>query len=252
MIGDYLIVHGTHHRAGTLWFEQIFRDIASEYLLKFQRCRQAELEKDTIFFLEEHSRINLKKLDNVIASHMIRDPRDMCISGYFYHKKCKESWVLSNDSFDWLIHRCGLNRNNFPRNINYQSALNSMDVDDGIAFELLMVTKFMIIQMINFNKTNSSVKTIKYEDFRLNPQDNFHNLFKYYNFSDEEIDICLQIADKYNIDRLISTDDPAHVSGGRIREFKKFFTDKHFAVFQDITKTLDVKFLDYDFDDNHH
>ena len=62
---------------------------------------------------------------------MVRDPRDMVISGYFYHKWTTERWVRMPgrmDGKDW-------GRSDW-KGWTYHDILNSVDQEEGLAIEI--------------------------------------------------------------------------------------------------------------------
>ena len=87
-----LITHFAHHKCGTTWLNNSLYNISKRYGLKYQKCVQEELKEDTDIWLQEHSKVIFENLPAYVGSHMIRDPRDITISAYFYHLWCHEEW----------------------------------------------------------------------------------------------------------------------------------------------------------------
>jgi len=90
-----LIVHSCYHKVGTHWFNNIFNSLAKELGLKYQYCAQIDLKREADLYLDDHSKVDFSSLRPYFASHMIRDPRDVIISGYFYHLWCAEAWCTT-------------------------------------------------------------------------------------------------------------------------------------------------------------
>ena len=81
----YLIIHCCHHKVGTTWFTNIFRAIGNEYGLPFNINDKSLIPKGPSLFIDDHSKIDLRELTRPYkGSHMIRDPRDIVVSGYHY------------------------------------------------------------------------------------------------------------------------------------------------------------------------
>lgn len=220
-----LIVHCCYHKAGTAWFIRILRSIARYYGLRFQCSTQDELNRDTDVFMEYMSRINVDKLPDYIGSHVIRDPRDMVISAYFYHLWTKEEWAH--------IPRKSLN------NLTYQQHLKSFNQEDGLLAEMNGTSKEVIKEMSCWNYDNPDFLEIKYEDLIIDEAAVFHKLFKHYSFSEQATKNCLAIAEKYSFKNKSkrksgTVNNQSHLRSGRIGEWKETFTPKHKDYFKEL------------------
>ena len=88
------VLIGTHHKTGTVWMKNVFSAFAEEFGYRFHNV---EVQKDfprEDFLFAPHSRFSedLKQGD-YRGLHLIRDPRDMVLSGVRYHLDSKEKWL---------------------------------------------------------------------------------------------------------------------------------------------------------------
>lgn len=240
-----VIIHCCYHKIGTVWFGRILRDIAAEYGMSFrigscyQRIRQFEANSDSDIFLDPGSHVKLDQLPNYICSHMIRDPRDMVISGYFYHLWTTETWA------------------NLPMveigGMSYKEHLNTLDQDEGLLAEIRRVW-YWIPHMVNWNYNNPRIYEIRYEDIISDEEKVFREMFKHYGFKKSAVNRCCRIAEKYSLKRLKKGKSGqrkgrSHLRSGRSGEWKELFKDEHKKLFKEMHPGAVVA-LGYEKDDN--
>ena len=88
-----LLVFCGHHRAGSTWLAHVLFAVADRYGLTYQKCKQKELSPAAEAFFQDHSLIDRAALPPYRGAHLIRDPRDIVVSGYFYHLWTEEKWA---------------------------------------------------------------------------------------------------------------------------------------------------------------
>ena len=240
-----LIVHCCYHKVGTVWFTNILKEIADAYMLNFYRSgSKIKPLKNTDIYMQYHSCISLDDLPPYRGSHMIRDPRDVIISGYFYHLWTKEEWVhipMEKLSHKW-IH---LPTEKFGH-MSYQQYLNSLDREQGILAEIKRASTEDMRQMIEWDYGNPNFIEIKYEDLIRDEESTFYNIFEHYLFSESAISNCLNIAKKYSFkNRTKRTVGEvklkSHLRSGRPGEWRDFFNDEHKMVFKNLFGEAVVK-----------
>ena len=84
---------GTHHKTGTIWMRKVFRAIANEQGIPFMQCYRAKrlvdlAETGPHIVVNWSSSLPQQLLDMPEARflHIIRDPRDVLLSGMRYHR----------------------------------------------------------------------------------------------------------------------------------------------------------------------
>ena len=139
---------------------------------------------------------NQKIEDKSLA--IIRDPREIIISGYLYHLKCDEEWCVkpnSNYYDNWLSSHFkseDITKNkaylkfgdNFSNKTSYQEKLKSMNSTDGIIFEMKNVAFLTISGMMQICK-NKSIKKIKFEDLIFNSNNAIDEIQEFFNCIDK-------------------------------------------------------------------
>lgn len=176
-----LIIHGCHHKVGTNWFINIFTKIAKRYDLNF---KVNKYDEDADILLDDHSNFNFDELPPFVGSHIIRDPRDMIVSAYFYHLTSDELWLSE------------------PRHryngLSYQAYITSLDKHYGLMAEIKRAS-YGIIDMMNWDFDNPNIIEVRYEDLITNEQ-LFRKIFQHYGFEDDLIEESMDIVKDCIID----------------------------------------------------
>jgi len=89
---------GTYHKTGTVWMSRVFRDVADAIDAEFVDLRETggpttRPDKNTLY-LDDHSQFPSTFLRHRVRGiRIVRDPRDVVISGAHYHAKSAERWL---------------------------------------------------------------------------------------------------------------------------------------------------------------
>lgn len=104
------------------------------------------------------------------GSHVIRDPRDLIVSAYFYHLRTNEEWCAYPTP----------ENTDLPSHISYQEHLRSLDLEDGIIFEMNHVSGAMIDRMCAWDYSDTRFLEIRFEDVVGNEVGMFERLLSWY------------------------------------------------------------------------
>jgi hypothetical protein len=224
---------------GTHWFNGIFSALATELQLKYQYCEQKDLESDTDLYLDDHSEVNYSLLGPHVASHMIRDPRDIIVSGYFYHLWCTEAW-------------CTTPRRQYAGK-SYQQVLKELPQNHGLMFELEHAGA-TIKPMHSWNYGNPSVIEIRYEDLIANEDSGFARIFSHYGFTERKHEIAMAVVKQCSFSsvsgRSLGEENRAsHMRKGLPGDWRHHFTAEHKARFKELFPGTLAK-LEYEADDS--
>src|SRR4051794_32795369 len=84
----FTLVHCAYHKVGTVWWGNILRAVAENCGLRYVEVSGPEEICSADVYLFQHSRhFDRSRFAETPfrGTHMIRDPRDVLVSGYFYH-----------------------------------------------------------------------------------------------------------------------------------------------------------------------
>ena len=209
------ILIGTHHKTGSVWLSSIFQNICHYHSLTFYAGKQDSLPAQFDVFFQNHSVFDLDSIGVPFRGiHIIRDPRDVIISGCFYHQKSEEEW----------LHRPRKDLQGFT----YQQKINSYrSIDDQILFEMENVGRETIFNMLNWDYTRSSFYELKYEDL-IEDIDLilFHKIFSFLGFPGSVIPNLLAIA--YNKSLFSGLHSKSvHIRSGKTNQWKEYFKPNH-------------------------
>ncbi len=214
------VLHGSHHKVGTKWTEDILRAVSEEFGWTFQSCRQHELHWSTDVFMQAHSAFDLTLFGEFRGSHIIRDPRDVVISGYHYHLHSSEEWLRRpRDEYDGR---------------SYQEHLNTLDYHDGMKAEMLRCSGRTVRDMLAWDYSDQRFFEFKYEDALGQPEDVFGRLFAHYRLSPEDISRAVELALEHTLagpsDRLQSV----HIRDGRSEQWRTVYDQRLRTAYDEI------------------
>lgn len=118
--------------------------------------------------------------DNWRASRFIRDPRDLLVSGYHYHKRGAEAWCLVVDPTDedWRNVNGRVPKGLTP-GMSFSSYLQSVDLETGLMAELDF-RRAHFDSMLDWSDDDERVLLQRYEDVMQDEVTAFRRIFDHY------------------------------------------------------------------------
>ncbi len=218
-----LLVHFGYHRCMTSFFDQVFGDIANRYG-GFHRHYNEDLEKfyeaSKADFAFNHISVNnvavdFRMLPDLKGTHIIRDPRDLLVSGYSYHLWCGERWTRE-EMDDKLRQRLKLDGLGIQAG-SYQELLNSVDTETGLLLELSWRDAHFR-QMLGWDYSKKNILELRYEEMFGNEEKQFRKILKHLGFSAMHAEKLLGIVEKHKFGTLARkkrTGQGKHAAYGR-------------------------------------
>lgn len=209
------ILIGVHHKTGTVWLGSIFKHICSLYDIEYYQSLPEKLPNAFSVLLHNHSQFDFNSiLQSFRGLHMIRDPRDIIISGCFYHQKSREKWLhCPREEFGGLT---------------YQQKINSFgSLDEKILFEIENCGSWTIHEMLDWNYSREEFLEIKYEDLIVDDDlARFHEIFTFLGFPGYSIPTLLSIT--YNKSLFSGSQKKSmHIRSGKSQQWKQYFKSIH-------------------------
>ena len=233
-----------YHKTGTVLLFNIFRQICVEFGWKFEqilgRCEEIPFDADVVLFC--HSLVDFGIINKpYLGIHVIRDPRDIIVSGYLYHKRCNEEWCITNLDYSNQIrypipfsqqYKSKKWRKNYLTSLggkSYQQNLIELNETQGLLFEMRHCGMWTIKSMMDWDYRNPKVMEIKFEELMTNFDTTFKKIFEHLNFSNYQTSKSLKIASQHDLNRMTEEQlkKNSHISSRKTTKWRKYFKDVH-------------------------
>ena len=222
-----LLVHCATGKAGTIWFREILLSVTSQYGLHFQMLEKAPatLRPTTDLAFGTPARFRREDVGNRCfrGSHVIRDPRDLVVSGYHYHMVTTEEW-------------CRRPNPRRPGGLSYQAYLRSVDEHEGLMAEIEYVARRTGAEMAAWDYDQPEFLEIRYEEAFADDVGTFERLFRWYGFNEQAIAVGLDAVEGLSLKN--GGARPNHARSGVPGEWQARFSSAHVERFKQLTGDL--------------
>jgi hypothetical protein len=233
----------TYHKTGTVLFEQIMRAVAARFGLtmavQFGWVEKLDPAKDIV--LLGHSLVGREfAVRPFRAIRLVRDPRDIWVSGYLYHRRCREEWCTNTDfdaSAPITYPRVDYSFEHYPESWkgnyltwlggkSYQDNLLERDREAGLAFELAGYTSRTLDAMRGWTLATPDVLRVQLEDVVRDFDGALGAIFKHVGFSDDECAQAVELASPYDVGRMSdeAVAENRHIHSRTISRWREFLS----------------------------
>lgn len=256
------LLHFTHHKCLTIYHQRVLEQLAKEFGFMYatfasqsQPFHEHALNgwgKRMLTLSDRPDEIS-PHLRSFKASHFVRDPRDLVVSGYYYHRWTQEEWC-TKPNFQWtkLVGTRSFgyfqpDSNKYPRNESYQAYLNTLDTEAGMLLELFW-RKYSFEFMRRWDFAKPHFLEMRYEDIVGNERAAFARLFAHYGFHPRVAERGLELVNDLRLANQ-SQGKGTHLRSGAARQWEQEFTPRVRDVFKEQYGALLVR-LGYERDLN--
>lgn len=239
-----------HHKVGTVLLSKVFREVSSRNAwdfcaLKGQQTRPPERPGVVLF---QHATL-VPPERPFVGVHLIRDPRDVIVSGYLYHRRTSEAWCVNTDfdatppvSFPQVPysqeHRPEAWKAAYLESLggrSYQEHLLALPQEEGLLFEMAHYGAWTVESMLAWDYRQADVLEVKFEDVMSDYDATFRTIFAHLGFSRSRLEAGLRVAAKHDLSRKSDREvrAMAHVSSKRPGKWQAYFTKKHRVAFRE-------------------
>lgn len=207
----------SYHKAGTTLFDRVMRQVAEHFGLRLvqQYGMAYEIDPAADSVLLPHSLLGFRLARDYRGIRLIRDPRDIWVSGYLYHRRTQEHWCV-NTNFDprppityprvdfSMQHRPERWKRKWLERLNgksYQQNLLDRDQAAGLAFELDGYTGCTLDAMRAW-RPDSAVLDIQLEDLSANYDATMRRVFQHFGFRPQECETAVALAADDDVSRM--------------------------------------------------
>jgi len=249
-----------YHKSGTILLKNVFEELCNIYDWAFlvRMGRQQEIPSGVDFTLFGHSPVEIQlQTHDFHGVHVIRDPRDIIVSGYLYHLRTTEAWCIQNNfdltppidypnvpfsqrhrSEEWkkeYIHSLG--------GLSYQEKLKSLSTEDGIAFEMLHYGRWTIESMMKWDYSASNMLEVRFEEIMGEYDFTFRRMFRFLRLTEEQENVGMKIAQRHDISRKTEKEiyHLDHVFSRKTSRWRHHFSPAHKELFIELFGNCLVK-----------
>lgn len=176
-------------------------------------------------------RIDLQSYSDIRIVRFIRDPRDLLVSGYHYHKRGAEQWTKVKDpklkAYDEV--NCGIPTALRPGE-SLMDFLNNVVLEQGLIAEI-DVRRPHYHSMMSWDPSDPRVLTIRYEDMLGNEPEMFDHIGKHMGWGWIERADARRCARKYRAGGK-TTVRKGHIRNPNPRQWTKHFTPELLDMFE--------------------
>jgi hypothetical protein len=255
----------THHKTSTVLMGNVLRRISDALNLRFcmvyGHCENINNQADVILF--EHSLVSPKVLDReFVGVHVIRDPRDVVVSGYKYHKYTNEEWctsipphnlpsIIKYPIIDHVReHKSERWKQQYLqglKGLSYQQNLNTLSEEEGLIFEMKHYAGWTIKDMLNWNYEDSRILEFKMEDIMTSFEISFRQILESINMSNTQVQYCLKKIAVENINNMSDEQilQNKHIQGRSLSKWESTLVGQAKSYF-DENYEMSLKKLGYD------
>jgi hypothetical protein len=208
----------SYHKSGTTLFWHVMRKVSERLGLSlvnhYGLVDRLELEPDVI--LLPHSMLRGPLDRPYRAVRLIRDPRDIWVSGYLYHLRCDEEWCINIDMdttppIQWpkVDHSVEHWPEDWKRRYlerlggrSYQQNLRDRSLADGLDFELEGYTGWTLATMREWTLNGADALEVKLEDMAADFDGAMLRIFDHFGLTADQTQAALEVARSEDVRRM--------------------------------------------------
>ncbi len=170
--------------------------------------------------------LDLDRLGRFRISRFIRDPRDLLVSGYFYHRRGSEAWlnIESPTEDDWYFANGAIPDGLRASGTSFASYLNAVPEEEGLLAELEFRAPHL--QSMAAWPDHPDIRTYRYEDILGNEAAVFLELFEHYGFGPLERRLGRFFCRRYSLRKLGKRGADPHIRNPVSGQWREHFTPR--------------------------
>jgi hypothetical protein len=219
-----------YHKCLTMYFRRVFEATCKSPLSGGNTFRHFFHRLDefnrfggdyTVSSISGHA-IDLDRYEDVRVVRFVRDPRDLVVSGYYYHKRCAEKWCgyVDPEPSEWEVVD-GVVPSKMEKGLSFAEYLNKVSVEDGLHAELDF-RRNHFRNMLKWPDDDSRVLTIRYEDLIGNEVAGFDRIFHFYGLGFPTRKVGHYYANQFRAAKRAGND--AHIRNANTGQWRENFT----------------------------
>jgi hypothetical protein len=247
-----LRIHCAYHKCLTIYYSRVMRKLYNgplrfgapgyrHFNSMIDEFYEA-LGRYRILSVNNHA-LDLDRLGDFRITRFVRDPRDLIVSGYFYHRRGAEKWceVVGPRPERWKV----VNGNipaAMPSDRSYAQYLQELPEEEGLMAEIEF-RRHHYDSMARWPDAHPHVRVYRYEDILGNEVETFADILSFYELPALDRAVGRWLAGRYSAKN--KGKELAHVRNPEPNQWKRKFTPRVTAFFEERHPGL-VEKLGYD------
>jgi hypothetical protein len=231
MAGPHLI-HCSVHKCLTVYYKRVLHAVLNLCLPWSRGYRHYNSHLDDFYAGFRGQRVasvnnralDLERLGRARISRFVRDPRDLVVSGYFYHRRGAEAWTTleAPTEADWYFANGCVPEGLRASGKSLAGYLRSISEEDGLLTELEF-RRYHFESMAAWPERHPDVVTYRYEEVVGDEARVFGEIFDFYGLSRVERSLGSWFVRRYSIRRMQAD---SHVRDPASGQWRKHFTPR--------------------------
>lgn len=238
-MGDHHLVHCSSHKCLTVYYKRVMHSAFNRCLPWSAGYRHFNSHLENFYLGFAALRIasvnnrapDLERLERFRVSRFVRDPRDLVVSGYFYHLRGAEAWTTepAPTAESWYFANGKVPEGVRSAGTSFASYLCSVSKEDGLLAELEF-REHHFEAMAAWPTRHPDILTLAYEEILGAEARAFRRLASFYGLSPLERLLVHAFAKRYSLRRLAPD---AHVRDPSAGQWREHFTPRLREVFDE-------------------
>jgi hypothetical protein len=225
-------VHCAYHKCLTVLFQNVVGNLyrarlgpAGEYRHFDSRLDEFYRECEAFTVASVNNQVvDLDRFEDIHVTRFVRDPRDLIVSGYFYHKRAAERWcdVVDPTEADWTNVN-GYVPDHLGNGRSFAKHLNEVSLEDGLLAEMEF-RRHHFESMRLWPKEDPRIEVYRYEEIVGNEVAIFDRIFQGWALDFRARQIGLHFVRKFRASKRSGFDD--HIRDPRSGQWREVFTPR--------------------------
>ena len=231
-MADLNLVHCSYHKCLTVYYKRVMDSVFNRCLPWSRGYRHFNSHLNHFYSGFRQLRVasvnnralDLEQLGRFRISRFIRDPRDLVVSGYFYHRRAAEPWaaIEGPTSDDWYFANGVVPEEMRGESVSYADYLRGLPEEDGLLAELEF-RRAHFESMAAWPLAHPDIRTFRYEEIVGHETSVMREIFDHYGLSLLELGLGRYFAGRYSLRRLTAD---AHVRNPASGQWRQHFTSR--------------------------
>ena len=233
------LIHCSYHKCLTVYFKRVMDAVFNRCLPWSSGYRHYNSHLEAFYQGYRRQRVasinnrdlDLEALGGFRISRFVRDPRDLVVSGYFYHRRGAEDWTTlrAPTEEDWYFANGAVPSGVRDSGSSFAEYLQSVSDEDGLLAELEF-RRPHFESMARWPDEHPDIALFRYEEILGHETEVFRRIFAFYGLSPLERFLGAWFARRYSIRRIAKD---THVRDPSAGQWREHFTPRVAGAFEE-------------------